>query len=106
MEIFSDMVEEAMRSGYRLIRHAGDMAWGLAKMPSADELVRWEAMYDLHFATRFPLIALCQYDLRAFGGGVVVDALKTHPVNVIGETIHKNPYYMSPEEFLEELEGR
>ncbi len=96
MEVFSSLIDETRKAGYRLIRHAGDMAWGLTNMPSTDELVKWEAMYDLHVASQFSLVALCQYDLRAFGGDVVLDALKTHPLCVVGETVHKNPFYTSP----------
>ena len=82
------------------------MTWGLANLPSTDELLKWEAMYHLHVAPQFPSIALCQCDLRVFGGGVVLDALKTHPLCVIGEMVHENPFHTSPEEFLVELEGR
>ena len=105
-EMFSNLIQETSAAGYRLIRHAGDMTWGLTKMPSTDELVKWEAMYDLHVASQFPLVALCQYDINAFGGDVVLDALKTHPLCVIGEMVHKNPFYIPPQEFLEELAVR
>jgi len=106
MEVFSDLITETKKEGYRLIRNAGEMAWGLSKLPSTDELVRWEALYDLHVASRFPLVSLCHYDLKTFGGDVMVDALKTHPLCIIGGIIHKNPYYIPPEDFLEELSVR
>ena len=106
VEMFSDLIAEARAAGYRLIRIGGDMAWGLTKMPSTDELIKWEAMYDLHVAPQFPFLALCQYDLKAFGGEVVLDALKTHPLCIIGELINENPFYTSPEEFLNELAMR
>ena len=103
VELFSDMAVKAEKAGYRLIRICGDMAWGLEKMPSTDELVGWEAKYDLHIAPKFPFLALCQYYLGAFGGEVVLDALKTHPLCIVGELVHENPFYTSPEKFLDEL---
>ena len=68
-----------------------------------DELVGWEAKYDLHIAPKFPFLALCQYYLGAFGGEVVLDALKTHPLCIVGQLVHENPFYTSPEKFLDEL---
>ncbi len=103
VELFSAMAVDAEKAGYRLIRICGDMAWGLEKMPSTDELVEWEAKYDLHIAPEFPFLALCQYHLGAFGGEVVLDALKTHPLCIVGELVHENPFYTSPEKFLDEL---
>ena len=35
-----------------------------------------------------PAVFLCQYELSAFQGNVVMDALKTHPVCVINNAIH------------------
>ena len=105
-EVLSELIADAGTPQYRLVRNAGDMGWGLSSMPSTEELVKWEAMYDLQFAPRFPLIALCQYDLRIFGGEVVLDALKTHPLCIIGELIQKNPFYTAPDKFLDELAMR
>lgn len=105
-EIFSELITDAEASKYRLVRHAGDMGWGLTKMPSTGELMKWEATYGLHFAPRYPLIALCQYDLRLFGGEVVLDALKTHPLCIVGELVQENPFYTAPAKFLDELAMR
>ena len=49
---------------------------------------------------------LCQYELTAFLGSVVMDALKTHPLCVVSNAIHQNPYYQEPEAFLEQLRRR
>ncbi len=51
-------------------------------------------------------VFLCQYDLTAFRGNVVMDAMKTHPLCVVSNVIHQNPYYEKPEVFLDELRHR
>ena len=51
-------------------------------------------------------VFLCQYELTAFLGTVVMDALKTHPICIISNVIHQNPYYEKPEVYLEELRRR
>ena len=102
----SEVVEQLQSAGCRLIRHAGDMAWGLGKMPSTKELACWEAVYDLCFAPRIPIVALCHYDLNLFGGDVVLDVLRSHPLCIVDEAIHRNSFYMPPTDFLEEVNAR
>ena len=53
-----------------------------------------------------PVVFLCQYELSQFQGNVVVDALKTHPLCIMGSTIHRNPYYEDPEAFLDHIRRR
>ena len=53
-----------------------------------------------------PAVFLCQYDLTQFHGNVVIDALKTHPLCIISNVIHWNPFYREPMVFLEELHHR
>ncbi len=106
LEDISNLIVETRKAGYRLIRYAGDMVCGLTRMSSTGEMMKLEAKCDLHGSSEFPSIAVCQYDLSAFGGDVMLDAFKIHPLCIVGEMIHKNPFYTSPEEFLVELEGR
>jgi len=83
-----------------LVRWGGDMTWSLKKMPSSETLMKWECTCNIK---EVPAIYLCQYDLTQFLGNVTIDALKTHPLCIVGGTIHKNPFYTQPEVFLEEL---
>ena len=51
-------------------------------------------------------VFLCQYDLTTFLGTVVMDAMKTHPICIVGDVIHQNPYYENPKVYLEEIHRR
>jgi hypothetical protein len=39
----------------------------------------------------------------AFGGDTVIDLMRTHPMIIIGGILHRNPFYVPPEEFLREI---
>jgi hypothetical protein len=41
-----------------------------------------------------------------FGGGIVMDILRTHPMAVIGGTPWTNSFFGPPDEFLRELRER
>jgi hypothetical protein len=55
----------------------GDI-WGLARYVSREELLEYETAYDQRIARRFPVVTLCQYDVRRFSSLAVLDALKAH----------------------------
>jgi hypothetical protein len=53
-----------------------------------------------HFLPLYPQVILCLYDLERFGGGIVVDLLKTHSLMLVGGMVVENPYCLSPDELL------
>lgn len=86
------------------LRWGGDMTWALDRMELSRDLLRWETACNLE-ATR-DVVYFCQYSLRDFPGSVVLDALRTHPLCIIGRSVQQNSLYEDPGEFLQELENR
>ncbi|MDJ0896788.1 MAG: MEDS domain-containing protein [Alphaproteobacteria bacterium] len=68
----------ATRSGLRSFRLLGDMTWCLRLGMTYDELNAYEVRYNYAIARRFPLVSVCQYDVREFSGPAVLHALKCH----------------------------
>lgn len=68
----------ATRSGTRSFRLLGDMTWCLDLGMTYDELNAYETRYNTAIGHRFPLVSVCQYDVRAFSGPAVLNALKCH----------------------------
>ena len=101
------MLAEALSeipANFSLLRWAGLMSWALKKIPTAERLMEWET-----YCNTVPdpaAIFLCQYELDSFQGTTVMDALQTHPISIIGGTIHQNPYFVEPEAYLEGLRSR
>ena len=50
--------------------------------------------------------AITMYDLARFGAAITLDILRTHPLVLIGETLHENPFYMPPDACLRILHLR
>jgi hypothetical protein len=101
LAFWHEAVGTAVEGGrYRFARSAGELTWALGGLPDVvDELVRYEAELN-RFASLYPQVILCLYDLERFGGGIVVDMLKTHPRVLLGGMVLENPHYLSPDEFL------
>ena len=101
--MFEELVSESRNAGREVIRIGGDMTWALAKMPTAEKLMEWEAFYDRHVGPLATFVALCQYDHSRFGGSVIMAALQTHPLSIIGNIVQDNPFHRDPGEVLKEL---
>ena len=103
------MVDQLLRtsreSGYRRTRVIGEMDWAVRDGIRDDELVALEAqlheVYLLH-----EVWVVCAYDLSHFGSAIVLDVLRTHPAAMIGGVLQHNPFFVPPEEMIEELRGR
>lgn len=89
---------------FRLVRWGGDMTWTLGKVATSETLMEWETMCNVIKSPQ--AVFLCQYDLHRFVGSVIIDALKSHPLSIVGSTIHQNQYYQDPETFLAEIRSR
>ncbi|MFZ5623344.1 MAG: MEDS domain-containing protein [Gemmatimonadota bacterium] len=68
----------AMRTGARSLRLVADLRT-FADVITPDVLPAYEAAYDHLIAHRFPVVTLCQYDVRHFSGLDVFKALQGHP---------------------------
>ena len=78
LAFWGQAMSEVLAAGPTLIRVVGEMVSERTVFPSDDEMIRYEVAYNL-IAKRFPTVTLCQYDVRAFGGETVFDALQAHP---------------------------
>jgi hypothetical protein len=98
IEFFRESVEGALRGGYETVRIIGEPAWLAQGPPGADEFIDYEVSLN-DFVPQYPQVILCLYDLELFGGGMVVDIMRTHKKLVLGGLVLDNPHYVSPEEF-------
>lgn len=56
--------------------------------------------------TRSHDAVICTYHLGKFGGDVVIDILRTHPMVIIGGMLQRNPFFVPPADFLRERRER
>lgn len=66
----------ATRAGARSLRVVGDV-WGLAERVAPEAVVEYEDGYD-RLQARFPVVTMCQYDVRRFTSLQIFEALRQH----------------------------
>ena len=88
-----------------MTRFIADMAWVLNDPGALDRLLEFECRANLALP-KVGDIVICAYELDKFGAPIVIDALRTHPIVLIGGIVQRNPFYVPPEELLKELNER
>ena len=83
--------ELALSEGYPALRAMAEMDWALGAAP-LDELTRYEGLVQELFH-RFPVSAVCQYDLRCFSESYAAHQLLAHPWVVARNQVVANRFY-------------
>jgi PAS domain S-box-containing protein len=99
MALWRTEMDRALAEGYPALRATGDMTWALRGLPGSERLIEYEAMLN-NFFPGSKCLALCQYDLRRFDQGILLDVLATHPIALVGTELYDNFYYLPPQDFL------
>jgi hypothetical protein len=101
---FEQVLQSGPAGGYERTRFLAQMEWALEDLPGVEDLVEFESLVN-YIVPKYNDTVICAYDLSKFGASTVMNALRTHPVVIIGGLLHENPFYVAPDEFLREMQG-
>src|SRR5437660_798948 len=105
VEMIDQVLGAAREQGYRRTRGIGYMNWALQNQIRAGALMAYEAGLNT-ILTRYDDPIMCSYDLSFTSSAVMLDVMRTHPAALIGGVFQQNPFYVLPEQMLEELRER
>jgi len=105
LEVFEQLASGNAEGGFPLSRIVCRMDWAADDQSHIDKLVAFESRVN-DVWSRHDDAVICVYDLAKFGGDMVVDMMRTHPMVIIGGILQQNPFFVPPEEFLGELRER
>lgn len=101
LEFWAAKARQSPFAGSGLARNIGDMSWAHRSQDAVTELIGYESELNRIMAN-FPQVNLCLYDLTRCSGDLIMDVLKTHPKALLGGMVIDNPYYLEPDEFLDQ----
>ena len=105
LSLLPALLNEGRTRGFPVTRFIADMAWVLNDPGALDSLLEFECRVNLALPKALDIV-ICSYDLDKFSAAIVIDALRTHPIVLIGGIVQRNPFYVPPEELLKELNQR
>jgi hypothetical protein len=105
LALIEEVLQSGAAAGYPLTRFLTHMEWALLDKPGVDELLEMETRFN-YVSPKYPDPVICAYDLSKFSASVVIDAMRTHPVVIIGGVLQENPFFIPPDQFLLEIRER
>jgi hypothetical protein len=105
LSTFEEVLQSGPAAGYGQTRFFGHMEWALADLPGTEKLMEYETRVN-YLIPKYEDTVICAYDLTKFGASAVLDALRTHPVVIIGGLLQENPFYVAPDQLLSEIRER
>jgi hypothetical protein len=105
IEFYETALRNAIEEGYKVIRIVGETSWALQEKPGVERLMEYEARVH-KMLIRYPQVAICAYNITRFRGDTIMDALRVHPVCIVGGVLIVNHFYTGPDEFLRDLQAR
>jgi hypothetical protein len=102
---FEQVLQSGPAAGYAQTSFMGHMEWALTDLPGVGDLVEYETRVN-YVIPKYEGPVICTYDLTKFGASVVMDALRTHPLVIIGGLLQQNPFFVPPDQLLPEIRER
>lgn len=105
LEVFEKLASGPANGAFPLSRIVCHMDWAADGRSHVQDLVEFESRVN-DVWRRHDDAVICVYDLAKFGGDIVIDIIRTHPMIIIGGTLQQNPFFVPPDQFLRELRAR
>ncbi len=105
LALIQEVLDKGKSGPFALSRWVAHMEWALEDRPGVNDIVEYETRAN-DILRKYPDTLVCTYDTAKFGGGIVVDIMRTHPMIIIGGVLQENPFFVPPDEFLSELHQR
>lgn len=105
LELVEEVLQSSRADNFLLTRFVAHMEWSLQDFPGIHDLIEYESRLN-YLIPQYEDPILCTYDLTQFSAEVVIDILRVHPMVILGGSLHENPFYTPPGEFLQELRQR
>ena len=105
LSILPTLLNKGRTRGFPTTRFIADVAWVLNTPGALDQLLEYECRVNLVLPKAADIV-ICSYDLDKVDAAMVIAAMQTHPIVLIGGMVQRNPFYVPPEELLKELNER
>jgi len=102
---FEQMASGNAGGGFPLSRIVCRMDWVPDGQSHIDDLIEFEARVNDVWC-RHEDAVICTYHLSKFSGDAVIDIMRTHPLVIVGGILQRNPFFVPPGEFLQEIRAR
>lgn len=105
LALIESLMAESKLNGAPTKRIMGGADWVMSGAPGVHDLIEYESRLN-YLVSKYEDVVCCIYDLSRISASVVMDALRVHPMVILGGILQENPFYVPPDEFLREIHAR
>lgn len=105
LHAFEQIASGNAPGGFPLSRIVCRMDWAAEGQSHITDLIEFESRVNRLWEHHDDAV-ICTYHLGKFGGDTVINIMRTHPMVIIGGTLHRNPFFVPPDDFLREFRER
>lgn len=105
LQVFEQLASGNARHGFPLSRIVCRMDWAAEGRQLAEDVIEFESRVN-DVWRRHDDAVICTYHLGHWGGDAVIDIMRTHPLVIIGGILHRNPFFVPPEQFVPDFRKR
>ena len=105
LQVFEQLASGNAVGEFPLSRICCRMDWAVEDRSHVDDVIEFESRVNEVWLHHDDAV-ICTYHLGQFGGDAVIDIMRTHPMVIVGGILQKNPFFVPPEEFLQEFRQR
>jgi hypothetical protein len=104
LERLAQFEEDSKAAGCSACRAIGEMNPKVLQIEGGSRLLEYESRVSM-LLREHPVTTVCQYDATKFDGATIMDVLKVHPMMIVRGSVVRNPFFIPPEQFIEQLEN-
>jgi len=105
LAVFEQFASGKTTHPFPLSRIVCRMDWLAEGRAFVDNVIEFESRVN-DVWRRHDDAVICTYHLAQFSADTVIDIMRTHPMVIIGGILQRNPFFVSPEQFLPEFRAR
>ena len=103
--LVEELLAEGKARGFEFTRPIVRMEWAFQGLPAVNQIIEHETQLN-QTLKKYSCVGCWTYDLSKFSASAIMDLLRTHPLVLIGEVLHRNAFFVPPEELLRERRER
>jgi len=105
LQVFEQLASGNATGGFQQSRICCRMDWAVQDRSHVDDVIEFESRVNEVWRHHDDAV-ICTYHRGQFGGDAVIDIMRTHPMVIVGGILQHNPFFVPPDEFLQEFRQR
>ena len=102
IDLLEEKVIDAQSDGYSGLSITGELKGIVDFKGGKDEIIKYEWKLHDQIFEKYPVIALCRYNINQFDNQIIKAAVELHDFIFWQGELHENPYYIDPEGYRQD----